>query len=58
MSGHSSNHVVPISIISKDPSVFHAISAWHWQPGMLPSPDAPLWRMSAFRNRFLDAFDG
>ncbi|RKR75244.1 hypothetical protein [Frondihabitans australicus] len=58
VSGHSSNHVVPISIISKDPSVFHAISAWHWQPGMLPSPDAPLWRMSAFRNRFLDAFDG
>jgi hypothetical protein len=24
---------------------------------MLPSPDAPVWLMSAFRNQFLNAFD-
>jgi hypothetical protein len=52
------NHDVPISIISKDPGVIDRISSWNWQPGMLPSPSAPLWRMDAFRNRFLAAYDG
>jgi len=47
---------VPISIISKDPSVFRAISGWHWQDGVLPTSTAPLWKMSAFRDRFLGAF--
>ena len=56
VSGVGANHDVPISIISKDPAVFQAISGWHWQTGVHPSPDAPLWRMSAFRDRFLDAF--
>ena len=27
-----------------------------WQAGMLPSPQAPVWPMSAFRDRFLTAF--
>ena len=56
VSGKSANHNVPISIISKDPSVFQAISGWHWQDGVFPSPHAPLWKMSAFRDRFLKAF--
>jgi len=56
VSGADATHEVPISIISRDPSVFRAISAWHWQSGVLPTSDAPLWRMSAFRDRFLDAF--
>jgi hypothetical protein len=56
VSGAAANHDVPISIISKDPAVFRAISGWHWQTGVHPAPDAPLWRMSAFRDRFLDAF--
>ncbi|MEO6116061.1 MAG: CDP-alcohol phosphatidyltransferase, partial [Pseudolysinimonas sp.] len=56
VSGAGANHDVPISIISKDPAVFQAISGWHWQNGVFPSPDAPLWKMSAFRDRFLGAF--
>jgi hypothetical protein len=32
------------------------ISSWGWDDGMLPSPDAPVWRMDAFRDRFLTAF--
>jgi hypothetical protein len=56
VSGKGASHDVPISIISKDPSVFQAISGWHWQNGVFPSPDAPLWRMSAFRDRFLAAY--
>ena len=56
VSGAGANHNVPISIISKDPTVISRISSWHWQPGMLPSPTAPVWRMDAFRNRFLTAY--
>jgi hypothetical protein len=56
VSGVGANHNVPISIISKDPSVISDISSWNWQKGMLPSPSAPLWRMDTFRNRFLAAY--
>ena len=55
VSGAGANHEVPISIISKDPAVFQAISGWHWQTGVHPAPNAPLWRMSGFRDRSLDA---
>jgi hypothetical protein len=56
VSGAGANHSVPVSIISKDPTVIDRISSWRWQPGMLPSPTAPVWRMDAFRNRFLAAY--
>jgi hypothetical protein len=32
------------------------IAGWNWQDGMLPSPQAPVWPMAAFRDRFLTAF--
>ena len=57
VSGRGANHEVPISIIAKDPKVFQAISGWHWQEGVQPTNNAPLWQMDAFRNRFLTAFD-
>lgn len=56
VSGAGANHEVPISIVAKDPAVIARISPWKWQPGMLPSPTAPVWRMDAFRDRFLSAF--
>lgn len=56
VSGVGANHDVPISIIAKDPTVIKRISSWNWQPGMLPSPTAPVWRMDAFRNKFLTAY--
>ena len=56
VSGQGASHDVPVSIIAKDPAVLDRISSWAWQPGMLPGPDAPVWRMDAFRDRFLDAF--
>jgi phosphatidylglycerophosphate synthase len=56
ISGNWANHVVPISIIAHDPSVFRQIASWHWQDGLLPGPKAPLERMDAFRNQFLGAF--
>ena len=57
VSGHESNHDVPISIIAHDPSVLQQIGSWGWNPGLQPKPNAPVWPMSAFRNNFLNAFD-
>ncbi|HTU95349.1 MAG TPA: hypothetical protein VMF14_05875 [Solirubrobacteraceae bacterium] len=57
VSGHHSNHDVPISIISHDPKVLKAIGSWGWNAGLQPAPSAPVWPMSAFRNKFLSAFD-
>ncbi len=56
VSGAGANHEVPISIVARDPSVFRQIASWRWQDGLLPGLDAPVERMSAFRNQFLDAF--
>ena len=56
ISGNWANHVVPISIVARDPSVFRQIAPWHWQDGLLPGLDAPLEPMDAFRNQFLGAF--
>jgi len=56
VSGLDASHDVPISIIAHDPSVLHRIRGWGWVDGMQPSPQAPVWPMSAFRDRFLGAF--
>ena len=57
VSGQSSNHDVPISIVAHDPKVLKQIGSWGWGPGLRPGPKAPVWPMDAFRNRFLSAFD-
>jgi hypothetical protein len=57
VSGQGANHDVPITIIAHDPAVMAQIASWHWQDGMLPGPDAPVWRMDSFRDRFLATFD-
>jgi phosphatidylglycerophosphate synthase len=57
VSGTNSNHDVPISIIAHDPNVLKQIGSWGWNPGLKPSPNAPVWPMNAFRNKFLTAFD-
>jgi hypothetical protein len=54
--GSRPGHDVPISIIAHDPAVLSRLDGWGWADGMLPDPTAPLWLMSAFRNRFLTAF--
>ncbi|MDK1476864.1 sulfatase [Streptomyces sp. 549] len=47
---------VPVTILARDPAVLDRISDWGWQPGLKPAPDAPVWRMDAFRDRFLTAY--
>ena len=56
VSGNGATHDVPISIITRAPSVLKQMSSWHWQNGLLPAPSAPLEPMDAFRNRFLNTF--
>jgi hypothetical protein len=56
VSGDDPSHEVPISIIARDPSVFKRIAAWRWSDGLRPSPRAPVWPESSFRDRFLAAF--
>ena len=56
VSGQDADHDVPITVIAHDPSVLGQFADWGWQDGMHPSPDAPVWRMDTFRDRFLTAF--
>jgi phosphatidylglycerophosphate synthase len=56
VSGLDASHDVPVSIIAHDPSVLRRIRGWGWVDGMRPSPQAPVWPMSAFRDRFLGTF--
>src|SRR4051812_32098286 len=56
VSGLSASHDVPISVIAHDPKVLRQISGWGWQDGLRPRPQAPVWPMLAFRDRFLTAF--
>ena len=56
VTGPDASHDVPITIIAADPAVLEQTSSWGWDDGMLPGPDAPVWRMDAFRDRVLGAF--
>ncbi|GFH36393.1 sulfatase [Streptomyces pacificus] len=47
---------VPATILARDPAVLDRIAGWGWQPGLKPGPDAPVWPMDAFRDRFLSAY--
>ncbi len=56
VSGQGASHDVPISVIAHDPAVLKRIGGWGWNGGLRPSARAPVWPMSAFRDRFLSAF--
>ncbi|MEU9338354.1 sulfatase [Streptomyces sp. NPDC048290] len=47
---------VPITVVARDEKVLDRIAGWGWTPGLKPAEDAPVWRMDAFRNRFLTAY--
>jgi hypothetical protein len=57
VSGNHASRDVPVSIVAHDPDVMKRISGWGWQNGLRPDPKtAPVWKMSAFRDRFLSAY--
>ncbi|QGV82415.1 sulfatase [Streptomyces ficellus] len=47
---------VPVTIVARDPAVLDRVAGWGWQEGLKPGPDAPVWPMDAFRDRFLTAY--
>ena len=56
VSGNAPDNYVPISIVTRAPSVLQQMSSWHWQNGLLPNDSAPFEEMDAFRNQFLNTF--
>jgi phosphatidylglycerophosphate synthase len=56
VSGYGATHEVPVSIVTRAPSVLKQMSSWHWQNGLLPNLGAPVEPMDAFRNQFLNTF--
>jgi hypothetical protein len=56
VSGDNASHDVPIAIVAHDRKVLDRISDWGWQDGLKPGPNAPVWKMDTFRNRFLTAY--
>jgi hypothetical protein len=56
VSGEGASRDVPVSIVAKDPKVLDAIDDWNWTDGLRPAHDAPVWKMSSFRDRFLTAY--
>ncbi|MFF1441192.1 CDP-alcohol phosphatidyltransferase [Streptomyces sp. NPDC058295] len=56
VSGNNASRDVPVSIVAKDPKVLDKIAAWNWTDGLKPAHDAPVWKMSSFRDRFLTAY--
>lgn len=56
VSGNHASRDVPISIVAKDPKVLDKITDWGWTDGLRPAHNAPVWKMSAFRDKFLTAY--
>ena len=56
VTGDGAGRDVPITVITRDQAVLDLIAPWGWQDGLRPGPQAPVWPMDAFRDRFLTAF--
>jgi hypothetical protein len=56
VTGQGATHDVPVTIVARDPKVLDRMSGWGWSAGLKPAPDAPVWPMEAFRDRFLTTF--
>ena len=56
VTGARAGRDVPITVLARDRAVLDRIAGWGWQPGLNPGPRAPVWRMDAFRDRFVSAF--
>ena len=56
VTGQRASRDVPVTIVARDRAVLDRISGWGWTDGLRPDPQAPVWRMDTFRDRFLTAF--
>ncbi len=58
ITGSGAGRDVPITIVAHDPKVLDRIAGWGWTDGLKPAPQAPVWKMDAFRDKFFTAFGG
>lgn len=56
ITGRDAGRDVPVTIVARDRRVLDRVAGWGWQPGLRPSPAAPVWAMKDFRDRFLTAY--
>ncbi len=56
LTGEGAGRDVPISVITRDADVLDRAAGWGWEPGLRPGPQAPVWPMESFRDRFLTTF--
>jgi hypothetical protein len=56
ITGSGAGRDVPITIVAHDPKVLDRIASWGWSDGLKPAPQAPVWKMDAFRDKFFTAF--
>ncbi|MEH1165209.1 sulfatase-like hydrolase/transferase [Micromonospora sp. CPCC 205539] len=56
VTGEGASRDVPITIVARDPAVLDRAAGWGWQEGLRPGPQAPVWPMDTFRDRFLTTF--
>jgi hypothetical protein len=56
VSGNNASHDVPITIVAHDKTVLDRISNWNWTDGIEPATNAPVWKMSDFRDKFFTAY--
>lgn len=56
VSGPGAGYDVPVAVVAKDPAVIDRIEGWGWDQGLRPRPDAPVWRMDEFRDRFVASY--
>lgn len=56
VTGRDASSDVPITIVARDQAVLDRVADWKWHDGLNPGPNAPVWRMDDFRDRFLTAF--
>ncbi len=54
--GATASRDVPVTVVARDPAVLDRIAGWGWTAGLEPAPQAPVWPMNAFRDKFLTAF--
>ncbi|WP_323095275.1 CDP-alcohol phosphatidyltransferase [Intrasporangium sp. YIM S08009] len=56
VSGDNASHDVPVALLTRDAGVSSRVDAWGWHDGLRPDAGAPVWPMSAVRDRILTAF--
>ena len=56
VSGADAGFDVPVAMVARDPAVLERMAGWGWTDGLRPAADAPVWRMDAFRDRFIAAY--